>query len=267
MDQSQSYLFPEEQSIVQGVTSSQRSLLQRLYTPNLSQYKNDIVGLRAEEFFFFLRSIQEGRLPTTGNKVMFKCNGGIYLTPNPDSHVLNQCTDGLVRKVAQGSVDFGEAAEHTVGTYYYVAQMNPLIREVRPYIHNESELVDKWTEDKKDPTKTENFYQALIDEILTGRADFNHRYRFPIHFLLKEHIQPEDRDGVLNILRKLAQRAGIIIGFNDLLVSRYGMPKVGDGTDIFFNIPQGFVDLDCIVGFEVLGDFEEGIVNRILNAP
>ena len=265
------YLTEKEQQIVDSIGQSQRETLQKLNVTSLTKYKSQIVGFRSEDLFFFLDCLNKGRI-VVGNETdkgcRGKCQGGLFLTPNPESpqfkYIDDEVKDNFKRPLG-GHLSFHAATRENVKMYSEIALLNPIHREVRPLIKDEQSLLNScWGYLKGSGLiQVEEFYDALIDEIKEG-ASFNYKNRSPIYYTLGQYLNPQDKEFVTQLFNRVKCRKGIIIGFNEQLVERYGLPTVGDGYDIVFNVPEGHINLDTILGFETLGDYEEEVVGSIL---
>lgn len=259
------YLTEKEQQIIDSINPPQREALQRLNVTCLSKYKFKIVGVRCEDLFFFLDCLNKGKMPVGGYRkgYRYKCKEGLYLTPNLECLRLREIENEEVKTVIRLTGNFSKATTANVGVYSDVALLGPLHREVRPLIIGEPELMDESVGHPRDPLQVEQFYYALVQEIAEG-AEFGYKNRFPRHYALGQHLRPQDRDFITQLFNRIKCRSGIIIGFNEQLIERYGFPAAGDGDDIMFSVPNGYVDLDTILGFETLGDYEEEVVEDIL---
>jgi len=251
-----------EERVVDSIDEQAREILTQLYVPNLAKYKKQIIGLRSEEIFYFLESIKEGRLPLNGNDVICKSTQGLYMTPNPESDELMKKSYDNIRYFFERN--FCAAAIDNSENYGGAAQFTPIIRDIRQFIIDEDKLGLDWAENLDEPGILEYFFRDLIIEIRAG-GNFNYKNRNPAHRLLMKHLSKRQIPSIQIYFDRIKERRGLMIGISNDIVKKYDKPIEGDSNDIVIPIENGSIDLDCIVGFEALGDFEERVLDEILD--
>lgn len=249
----------EPQIVHKDWDSGTKELLTQLCSSTLASRKQEIVGLRCEDLFFMLDCIKKGYVPVTKGPVMAKYEEALYFAPNPDSSFFRSA--GL--NIDEGS--FYRCARRTIRLYSRVAQVNPLVKIFEGLGIPQDKLVDGWSEDGK-ITDSECFYRDLTQE-LKRTPPFNLKHRFPAHYRLGTFIPDAHKNEASRLMKTLVGRRGILLGLGYRLITAHGMPKESEeGFDLALNIPDGRISLDCILGFEPLGDFEERVIASITNS-
>lgn len=265
----------KEMNIIESLTLSQINVFKGEILENMNNVKKDVVGVRSEDLFFLLSCIQQNKLMMSGSRLMSKEKGHFYLTPNPESLAIQnqpQVLSGIQIK------NFHETVEHNLRRHKY----NRIALASAIYLNFVSNLSDQTQSmfEREIPQESsdigicwENFFSGVEQEIEKAKKEklgnpLKMPNRYPFLSVLSKHIDESILDKSWDFLKNLGCRGGVLLGFNEKvfennqLFSRHASIH-DEGYEVVVSIPSNQVEIDCLVGFEPLGVFEEKVIELI----
>lgn len=275
-------LTEEELEVLRQLNSKDIGRLTTLYTKNLLLKKDEIVAVRSEDLIYFLKCIHDGYLPVGTGPIMNKGSANIgenfFVTPNPDHVDIKQNPESFPAL----SASLRGAISSNYEMYGFIATKNALYRNfISKEISNEEfdnlscqygvkyGLED--TDEFKDVPLSllrENFLGKLSEEIQefeNGNSVLGQN-RTPAFFILSQYMLSNgvDSNALIQKLNKFKNRGSIVIAFNNKILKYDTIPDGRHCIDeAIFSIPEGRVDLDMILGFETMGEFEDDIIELL----
>lgn len=262
-----------EQEIVKALTAEDIQRLASLRVDNLTKRKAAIVGVRSEDLWFLLKSVHEGALPAQGSTKIRGKSPGFFVTANPESGYLKAHHP----EVVAASIDktFKRAAMENARLYAHeiaVAQavsraLFPLFDQAQLEEELRKRIPDTTTELSRD-NLYEDFWGDLVKDIQGLTKEKFSPHRFPdINFLLSRiaNIPPAS---ALKFLENLNKRSGVCIAFNEKLLASqkiitHQASEANVGCEMVIEVPDNRLSLETIEGFEVLGEAEESLLDRL----
>lgn len=267
----ESGISQQEQAIITQITDADRARLQDLQKTNLSKDKARIVGIRSEDIFFFLQCVHQGYIPAGQSKLMAK-NEAFYLTANPESAYIQAHPDAALFFFPDDN-KFINVSTSNADMYGSIGIRQGLHRNIMPFVNTVEFLhqATGYTDPETASLEWERVYGELVNEISAGIRSEADRV-LPKHVrLLFQHLlsNSPDRKQLVKFVSRLKNRGSITMAFNEEMFQNYTAlpPEQADGfmnAELAFEVPNGKIPLDCVLGFETLGDFEDEILEGLL---
>lgn len=271
-------LARRDEEIITSLGPKDIERLKGLYTENLTRKKKRIVGVRSEDLFHLMQCIKKGGMPSeslVNQAERFTKNeaAGFYLAANPESEALKR----RFSKADYESASFREMTQDNIVGYGYISSAGESIRRnIIPHID-----VPRMAEAYKQAMGHADASDAnMLNEVLArvGMAchdqDAGYNPDETGHEAMKAIVTGGEgkipKEVLLSYLDQLVERKGMIIAFNE---------KVFEGAEVFLAnddrkterkaneviiIPTNkTIPLEAIEGFEVLGDYEERVLERL----
>jgi hypothetical protein len=258
-------LTEAERRIVDSLTPEDIELVRKLSTNNLTKERRKIVGARTEDIFSLLESVHKGFLPVE----LETDRDEYFVEANPESTFLNQNKpEALEKNESKGFGDFryvanlntpSAAVKHAVelNLLSHKGARERLVKELRDFYRDQ--------EFDSDEFNLKEFYRDVAYD-LTINPDvlqFNSRSRPALSLLARAVQNALSPDEARNFLQSLTARKGVLLAFNEELLRKYRFLKSGHHGVMVLEVPSGKVDLDTVLGFETLGDFEDSVLEKI----
>ncbi len=280
-------LTRREEKILESLTPENIETLRRLRSDNLTLHKREIVGVRSEDIMYFLQCIQKGYIPVEPVEVMsYKATEKpyFYVTPNPDSTAIHERPELL--KALKGVHSFEDTIRHNSSLYGTIGVRAAIFHNIFPLVKDPKGLLRSWSkiqpfrpsqEVENETTRMiwlETYLKYVVDEILEAQRNksklrFHQPSRLPKLSLLGDHIPPKYADAVLASLTQFTSRGGMSLAFNRSLLKYAGSGDRRDDKgvhtidEVTFEIPSKKLELDAVLGFEPLGEFEDKVLERL----
>lgn len=271
------YISEKEHAIIDSLSEPEKELAQQLHKPNLSKYKDQIVGMRSEDLYYFLSCIKQGYIPTAPGHVRDREPSGrmFFLTPNPENAALKE----RVPEYPEGLeyTKFNEMAQHNNETYGYIGAAQGIYRDLMEAGLVEDpdavaieymKIVDPSINFEDTGHVRESFWLGLANDFKTNKLiDFNPSNRGSVAiYCLGKHIAPESQNAALQIIQDVKKRQSIFIAFNDKILD-YQLSSdsndVNAPNELVAKVPDGKIPMDAVLGFETQGDYEDEIMERL----
>jgi hypothetical protein len=274
-------LTEREGLILQALNADDIEKVRSLHSKSLTKQKERIVGVRVEDLLYLLESVHAGHMPVKEG-TRFKEEGYFYLVPNPESLLLQKERQDLIYNPDIQNADsalrtfpeaLDEAFRYTESAAIAAIHRNlvPLVQDWEPLVksvnkfYGESDLGKDIIQERL----LEGLIKTAQTSIENGRpiTSFtpNNRYLFDLFDEALGHSIPRDVLG--QQLVDFSQRSSVVVAFNEtLLHNRTATNKLGivhSGNEFAVRVSGGELPLDCIAGFESLGEFEDRVLNEL----
>jgi len=275
----------EEEAFLKTLTPADIEKVRQLKIDNLFKERVRVIAVRSEDLIYLLRCIKEGYIPTksfhlTGKYTEEESDQFLYATYNPDSDYIKEHESELVAHVSSRGFE-STAKDVFLGNlrlYAKIAKKQAIWRNLMPLVKDraamEKDLVKLGIADSYGQVEWEDFFDDLIrhggGRGMTDQDCGWSTFRNPFNFLfshLKEGTY--DKEDMRAFMNTLEERGGVMIGLDNRTAEDYEYisdardTRVHGFDEIVFKIPDGKLPLDMLVGFEVLGEFEDDVLERL----
>ncbi len=258
------FLTHAEKKLLESLTHSDIQTAKRLHNENLTRRSSEVVGVRTEDLLFLLAGIHQGFLPVERETEP----NWFFVETNPDSTFVRQYKpEALDNSKSKRFGDFrdagnlqtpSQAVKHAVELNLLSRKTlrEMLLKDVRNFYREEGF--------NSDELNLKEFYDDVADDLTRNPnvLRFHSRSRPALDLLARcverafSPYQAED------FLRSLSVRKGVLLAFNQKILEKYQMVKTDHG-DMVLHVPSGQVELETLLGFESLGDFEDMLLERL----
>jgi hypothetical protein len=284
-----------ESEILNFLTRAQIEFVESRKVDNLNSIKEKIVAVRSEDIFYFLTCVEKGFIPvasespltgkiTHGEKLPYFFTHGNPEHPliksrkiswGPETRTLSDVTNFNVNNYGKIGV--------TQGIYRNIIPdtkgIDPILRSYRNNLPSFAEKSYSLELSKDDVSldqegigiAREIFYDNLLTDLgiwkptIGARAD-NKLALSALLENLNPGISPEK---IIVRLKDIAERTGIIVGFNQKLLDTAERIESEDSdivhgaNEVVFGIRSGKIDIQLIAGFETMGTYEDSVLEYI----
>lgn len=270
-----------EEDILEKLTPETIEKIRFLKTDNLYSKAKKIVAIRSEDILYLIQSIERGYFSTSPSPLRGKILDGalegsdpaaLYATPNPESQLLRDTFADF--EISRSTLK--KIIHDNLRSYSEIAIVQAIYRNVWMYIKDQEKM-------KKEIGKLyelgveqdwENFFTHLVHEIVRGEIAQDTR-SFVSFLLAHLDVSKIDKGNYRSFVKTLPQRGGVVLGIDEEALKKFKTIHSGHKTSAGFPVLEGFGDevafvtpdqkfpTDLIVGFEVLGNFEDEILDHL----
>lgn len=260
------FLTDAEVKIVRSLTPEHVETIKRWNRDNLAKEKTNVVGVRSEDLFFLLECIQKGSIPVETETTLNR----YFIAGNPQSSFLTQHRPDALETIT--NTTFADTADENIrlkAPYIVIKRTlernllsqekirESLLEDLHRFYHEQ-----RYTDDE---LYLREFYFDLAQEVTRNPnvLSFSSPTRPALRLLARYAQAVFPPETARLFLSSLANRRGVLMGFNDGIFQKYKFMG-GDHEDMVFEVPER-LGLETVIGFEPLGEFEDSVLDRLIH--
>lgn len=273
---SEPFLTQEEASRMSVIRPEAIERFLQLRADNLFSHREAIVGFRTDDLLSVLEHLDRGFFPISNSSMMDKEGEALYfLTANPDCTTLQQQGfysdiqwDPGHAKTLEGAIDRNQEQYDQMAIQ--LAIFKNIGDVLLPHRQQIAEDMQRYAQGvhagEREQSQIEKILESLANDALKLTSDGSWR-RAGCSAVpsLKRVLDHDSFTAINHFLARLQDRGSVLVAFNaNVLKGDYVTSAKGqDYNEITVDHPEKKIGIDCVLGYEVLGDWEDQVCDHL----